>query len=89
MAQKQTIQLQQERKIHNEWLTCQICEKKSVINRYVYNCNRITNLGTVPARRWSYSVACLRALAKALKVASIMWWEFLPASCFKQNEEKE
>jgi len=40
-----------------------------------------SNLGIVPPRRGSDSVACRRALAKALKVASIMWCEFLPASC--------
>lgn len=42
---------------------------------------RNTNLGTLPWRRKSRSVACRRALANALKVASIMWWEFFPASC--------
>lgn len=35
----------------------------------------------VPARRGSGSVACRRARANALKVASTMWWLFLPASC--------
>ena len=43
-----------------------------------FNANVVTaeeeksNLGTVPRRRGSYSVACRRALAKALKVASII-----------------
>lgn len=37
-------------------------------------------LGTVPWRRKSYSVACRSALANALKDASIIWCEFFPAS---------
>ena len=35
----------------------------------------------VPTRRGSASHALRSARAKALKVASTMWWEFLPASC--------
>ena len=34
---------------------------------------------TMPARLSSYSVALRRARAKALNVASTMWWEFFPA----------
>lgn len=39
---------------------------------YAVKFRSINNLGIVPRRRGSYSVACRRALAKALKVASIM-----------------
>lgn len=35
----------------------------------------------MPALRGSVSQARRSALAKALKVASTMWWEFLPPSC--------
>lgn len=48
---------------------------------FIFNWNRfLSNLGMLPRRRGSYSNACRRALANALKVASIIWWEFLPAS---------
>eukprot|EP01018_Ginkgo_biloba_P024165 Gb_40906 [translate_table: standard] len=32
-----------------------------------------------------FQVACRSALANALNVASIIWWEFLPASCLNQH----
>ncbi len=38
-------------------------------------------LAMVPARRGSVSHAWRSARANALKVASTMWWLFLPASC--------
>jgi hypothetical protein len=40
--------------------------------REVTDENKKPNLGTVPRRRGSNSVACRSALAKALKVASII-----------------
>jgi hypothetical protein len=40
--------------------------------REVTDENKKSNLGTVPRRRGSNSVACRSALAKALKVASII-----------------
>ena len=44
-------------------------------------------LAICPARRGSDSQACLRARANALKVASMMWCEFLPAS-YKEKHTK-
>lgn len=46
-------------------------------------------LGTDPFLLVSYSSACRRALAKALKVASMMWWELVPASCKNETFANE
>lgn len=40
------------------------------------------------ARLFRTSVAFLSALANALKVASTMWWEFLPSSCGKEESQR-
>ncbi len=63
-----------------------------IISRYILHASRNGTLGYCwvntplddaiwPALRSSCSVARRSARAKALNVASTMWWEFFPASC--------
>jgi hypothetical protein len=58
----------------------EICQERRPNMRTLSSETRCVYLGMVPFLLKSYSIACRRALANALKVASIMWWEFFPAS---------